>query len=97
MCELSFIIPCYRSENTIEHVIDEITETLAAMSVDDYEIIAVDDCSPDNVYEVLQKIGKSNPRVKSIRFSKNFGQHAGMIAGVQHSKGEICVFLDDDG
>ncbi|MCR5233036.1 MAG: glycosyltransferase [Lachnospiraceae bacterium] len=97
MCELSFIIPCYRSKNTIEHVIDEISRTVGDMSISDYEIIAVDDCSPDNVYEVLKELGKANPRVRSIRFSKNFGQHAGMIAGVQHSKGEICVFLDDDG
>lgn len=97
MCELSFIIPCYRSENTIEKVINEITETVGRLSIDDYEIIAVDDCSPDNVYEVLGRIGQTDPRVRSIRFSKNFGQHAGMIAGVQHSNGEICVFLDDDG
>lgn len=97
MCELSFIIPCYRSENTIEKVINEIKETVGRLSIDDYEIIAVDDCSPDNVYEVLCRIGQTDNRVRAIRFSKNFGQHAGMIAGVQHSRGEICVFLDDDG
>ncbi len=97
MCELSFIIPCYRSENTVEHVIDEIAKTVASMSIEDYEIIAVDDCSPDHVYDVLKRISISNPRVRAIRFSKNFGQHAGMIAGVQHSRGDICVFLDDDG
>ena len=97
MCELSFIIPCYRSEKTIESVVSEISETVKNLSIDDYEIIAVDDCSPDNVYEVLKKLSLTDPRIKAIRFSKNFGQHAGMIAGVQHSSGNICVFMDDDG
>lgn len=97
MCELSFIIPCYRSENTIGNVINEIRDTVKKISVDDYEIIAVDDCSPDNVYEVLKGLSSEDPHVRVMRFSKNFGQHAGMIAGVQHSKGNICVFLDDDG
>ncbi len=97
MCELSFIIPCYRSESTIGNVINEIRDTVKKLSVDDYEIIAVDDCSPDGVYEVLKDISQKDPHVRAIRFSKNFGQHAGMIAGVQHSKGNICVFLDDDG
>ena len=97
MCKLSFIIPCYRSENTVGNVINEIAETVKALSIDEYEIIAVDDCSPDDVYGKLVSIGRDDPRVRAIRFSRNFGQHAGMIAGVQHSRGDICVFLDDDG
>ncbi len=97
MCELSFIIPCYRSENTVGAVVDEIVKECGTLNISDYEIIAVDDCSPDNVYEKLKSLGQDNPSVRAIRFAKNFGQHAGMIAGVQHSRGNICVFLDDDG
>lgn len=96
-CKISFIIPCYRSEKTVEAVISEIEDKINSMGIREYEIIAVDDCSPDDVYKVLTKIGEVNPKVKAIRFSKNFGQHAGLIAGVQHSSGDICVFLDDDG
>ncbi|WP_407397703.1 glycosyltransferase [Anaerovibrio sp.] len=96
-CEISFIIPCYRSEMTIGPVIDEIVQATAEMAVSTYEIICVVDCSPDNVYGKLLEIGKKNPNVKAIRFAKNFGQHAGMIAGVQCANGDICVFLDDDG
>lgn len=96
-CEISFIIPCYRSENTIGTVIDEIEVTMGKMAVTNYEIICIIDCSPDNVYEKLLLLGKNNNKVKSILFAKNFGQHAGMIAGVKHSCGDICVFLDDDG
>lgn len=94
---ISFIIPCYKSEGTIRTVIKEIEETIETLRIDEYEIIAVDDCSPDDVYHVLTEIGERNSKVKAIRFSKNFGQHAGMMAGVQYSSGDICVFLDDDG
>ncbi|MBP5383859.1 MAG: glycosyltransferase family 2 protein [Lachnospiraceae bacterium] len=95
--DISFIIPCYKSEKTIVHVIDEISETAEKMSIFDYEIICVDDCSPDDVYRKLVEIATTDTHLKVIRFSRNFGQHAGMIAGVQHSKGKVCVFLDDDG
>ena len=95
--EISFIIPCYKSEKTIGYVIDEICNTVANLGILNYEIIGIDDCSPDNVYDELVKIGMKRPFVKAIKFAKNFGQHAGMIAGVQNSSGDICVFLDDDG
>ena len=97
ICEVSFIIPCYKSERTIKNVIDEICDVTDKLEISDYEIIGIDDCSPDNVYGELLKIGETKQNVKAIRFSKNFGQHAGMIAGVQNSVGKICVFLDDDG
>lgn len=97
ICDISFIIPCYRSEETIGNVIGEIEKKIQELSIDDYEIIAIDDCSPDDVYLVLKKMGETNSRIKAIQFSKNFGQHAGMIAGIRHSCGKICVCLDDDG
>lgn len=95
--EISFIIPCYRSENTIATVIKEIEDKIGELGIKLYEIIAIDDCSPDDVYGVLKRISEKNPYVKAIRFSKNFGQHAGIIAGIQRSQGKICVLLDDDG
>lgn len=94
---ISFVIPCYRSENTIENVIDEIIITVKSMPGYDYEIIAVDDFSPDNVFETIKKRAVKNKRIKAIRFSRNFGQHAGMMAGVAAALGEYIVFLDDDG
>ena len=96
-CDISFIVPCYKSENTIGEVINEIVGAVERLNIISYEIICVDDCSPDNVFGELVKIGNNRPNVRAIRFSKNFGQHAGMMAGIQFSKGNICVFLDDDG
>ncbi len=94
---LSFIIPCYRSEKTIEAVVKEITETVAQRPEYDYEIILVDDCSPDNVYNVICKIADEDSHIRGISFARNFGQHSALLAGMRASAGEICVFMDDDG
>lgn len=62
----------------------------------DYEIILIDDRSPDNSWEVMKNISKSNPEVKSIRLSRNFGQHPAIMAGLSHVKGEWVVVMDCD-
>lgn len=96
MTLLSFVIPCYRSEKTIEKVIDEIIDTVAQREGYDYEVIAVNDCSPDGVYEVLRRIAAANRRVKVINFAKNMGKHAAVLAGYAAARGDYIVNLDDD-
>ena len=93
---LSFIIPCYRSELTIERVIDEIKETVEQREKYDYEIICVNDCSPDSVLSVLKRIAAGNTKVKVIDFSKNMGKPAALMAGLSYCRGEYIVYLDDD-
>ncbi len=93
---LSFVIPCYRSEHTIRSVIDEIIEVVSERPEYDYEIIAVNDCSPDNVYKVLSLIAAKNCRVKVIDFAKNMGKHSAILAGFAVAKGAYIVNLDDD-
>lgn len=95
--KLSFVIPCYRSENTIESVINEIICEMDQHSEYDYEIIAVNDRSPDNVLGKLKAIAKGNRRVKAIDLAKNMGKHAAMMAGYSKVCGNIIVNLDDDG
>ncbi len=94
---ISFVIPCYRSETTIEKVIAEIAVTMALREDNDFEIICVNDCSPDKVYEVLTRISSKNPKVKIINFSRNFGKAAAVLAGYARCRGEVVVSLDDDG
>lgn len=96
MTLLSFVIPCYRSEKTIEKVINEIIETVAKRTDYDYEIIAVNDCSPDNVYHVLERLAYDNKKIKVINFAKNMGKHAAVMAGYAYVKGDYVVNLDDD-
>ena len=93
---LSFVIPCYRSEKTIKKVIEEIDKTVVQKEGYDYEIIAINDCSPDKVYDVLVEMAKGNYRVKVINFAKNMGKHSAVMAGYSVSKGEYIVNIDDD-
>ena len=94
---LSFVIPCYRSEETIERVYQEIVETTALRPEYDFEIIAVNDCSPDSVLDVLKKLAAVDQRVKVVDLAKNFGKHCAMMAGLSFVRGEYVVNLDDDG
>lgn len=93
---LSFVIPCYRSEHTITDVINEIIDVVSEKPEYDYEIIAVNDCSPDNVYDVLKKIASHNHKVKVINFAKNMGKHSAVLAGYSVVNGQYIVNMDDD-
>lgn len=97
MKKLSFVIPCYRSENTIGTVINEIHETVTADGRYDYEVILVNDSSPDGVFGKIQEISKQNSRVIGVDLAKNFGQHSALMAGFSYVTGDIVVGLDDDG
>ena len=74
MNKISFVIPCYNSSKTIESVVNEIVTTVNKRD-DEYEIILVNDCSTDDVWNVIKKLRKDNRRIKGICFAKNFGQH----------------------
>lgn len=94
---ISFVIPCYRSELTIRGVVEEILALHRFHEDDDYEIILVNDASPDNVWNEIVKLSKEYPCVRGIELAKNSGQHAALLAGYRISKGDIVVSLDDDG
>ena len=95
--KLTFVIPCYRSENTIEDVVREITAKLGEKPELDWEIIAVNDASPDRVLSVLEVLVAANPRLKVIDCAINRGKHAALMAGYAHATGDIVVGVDDDG
>ena len=94
---LSFVIPCYCSERTIEEVIAEIHSKMTEKSDWTYEIIVVNDASPDNVYSVLISLAHSDHRIKVINLVKNSGKPSAQMAGYAFAKGDIIVDLDDDG
>lgn len=94
---VSFVIPCYRSEITLPMVVDEIKSTMPDLKKYDYEIICINDCSPDNTWGTITKLCAENKNIIGINFAKNFGQHSGLMAGLRESKGDYVVCLDDDG
>jgi undecaprenyl-phosphate 4-deoxy-4-formamido-L-arabinose transferase len=100
MKKISFVIPCYRSEKTVGHVVDEIRETMAALYETKgytYEIVLVNDSSPDNTMGTIRTLCEQDPKIKGIGFARNFGQHAALMAGLRASEGDYVVCLDDDG
>ena len=95
--KLSFVIPCYRSENTVMKVVEEIEETVSTRQGYSYEIILVNDGSPDNVWDVIKQISQKDEHVIGINLAKNFGQHSALLAGYNQCSGDYVISLDDDG
>ena len=94
--KLSFVIPCYCSEATIEMVVSEIICTMDETSYE-YEIVLINDCSPDGTFNIIEDICKIHKNIIGIDFAKNFGQHAALMAGLRTASGDIVICLDDDG
>lgn len=94
---ISFVIPCYRSQATLPSVIREIQETMEGLSQYTYEVVLVNDCSPDNTFDSIRELCRENKNISGINLAKNFGQHSALMAGFHQVKGDIIVCLDDDG
>ena len=98
MCtSVSFVIPCYRSEQTITGVVEEITQTMGQLPGYTFEIILVNDCSPDDTFQIIRQLCGQYDNLIGINLARNFGQHSAIMAGLHYATGDICVFLDDDG
>lgn len=97
MKKINFVIPCYRSENTIQSVIANIVKKMKERPEYDYEIIAVNDCSPDHTLCVLKELAKDNKKLKIINLTCNVGKHAAILAAYQFVNANYIVNLDDDG
>jgi glycosyltransferase involved in cell wall biosynthesis len=92
---LSIIVPVLNEEGNIPLLHAAISRALKELQ-NPYEVIYVDDGSTDNSYEQLRRQALDDPRVRVIRFRRNFGQTAAIAAGVQHSEGQALVFMDAD-
>ena len=79
MMKISFVIPCYNSENTIRFVIDEIISVVSEQGEYDFEIIASVDASPDNVLDVLISMAEKDKHIKVLDMAINGGQHAARL------------------
>lgn len=97
MKKISFVIPCYNSSSTIEKVVEEINSTMELLYSYVYEIILVNDCSPDNTFDVIKNLALEDEHIISLNLAKNAGQHAALMAGFHYVSGDIVVCLDDDG
>lgn len=97
MEKISIVIPCYCSEHTITDVVNEILDVTSSKKEYEIEIILVNDGSPDNVWKVICNLVNKHSCVKGFSLSRNFGQHAALMAGYHNCSGDIVISADDDG
>lgn len=94
----SIVIPCYKSTEALKKVIELIKDEFDKNGIDKYEVILVNDGSPDNgcTSTFLKKLYDHNQKVIVIELAKNVGQHNATICGMGYAKGEFIISLDDD-
>lgn len=93
--QLSIVSPVYKSEPTLNALVESLRSVLSGLSFQ-YEIILVDDRSPDDSWSTINDLARKFCEVKGIRLSRNFGQHAAISAGLQSARGEWIVVMDCD-
>lgn len=94
-CLISVIIPEYKGEKMVLELVERLQKSLCQIS-ENYEIILVNDASPDNTWSEIEKVCKLDDRVKGLNLSRNFGQHYAISAGLQYAKGDWVVVMDCD-
>nr|WP_044199386.1 glycosyltransferase family 2 protein [Oscillochloris trichoides] len=92
---LSIVVPIYNEEESIPHLYSRLSEVLTSYA-QPYEIIAVDDGSRDQSFALLRDLANSDPRLRVVRFRRNFGQTAAFAAGFDRAQGEYIVTIDAD-
>lgn len=92
---ISIVSPVYMAEDIIEILVVKIKDEVKILT-EDFEIILVEDGSPDNSWKAIVAATKSDQRVKGVKLSRNFGQHYAITAGLDHTKGEWVVVMDCD-
>jgi nucleoside-diphosphate-sugar epimerase/glycosyltransferase involved in cell wall biosynthesis len=93
--KISAVIACYKDAQAIPFMHQRLVDTFKRIDID-YEIIFVNDCSPDNTMEVIEGVSKTDSKVIGISHSRNFGSQAAFMSGMSISTGDACVLLDGD-
>jgi glycosyltransferase involved in cell wall biosynthesis len=92
---LSIILPAYNEEDSVELLHEAIIAAVEPMRRS-FEIVFIDDGSSDNTFVRCEALAQADPRVRVIKFRRNHGQTAAMIAGIDHASGEILITMDAD-
>jgi dolichol-phosphate mannosyltransferase len=92
---LSVVSPVYLAESLLKELVQRLHENLICIT-DNYEIILVEDGSPDKSWEMIEDLCKQDKKIKGIRLSRNFGQHYAITAGLDHVSGDWVIVMDCD-
>ena len=93
---LSVVIPVYNEAENLVPLYEDVTDALLGLQ-EPFEILFVDDGSSDRSPEILRELAAKEDSIKVIRFRRNFGQTAAMMAGIDHASGDVIVVMDGDG
>ena len=92
---VSVVVPVYGSEGTLVELVDRLQPILRA-SAREFEVIFVDDGSPDGSWEVVSGLVKSRDHVRGASLMRNYGQHNALLCGIRMARFDVCVTMDDD-
>lgn len=92
---ISIVTPIYGCCKSLNNLYERLNKTLSTIT-NDFEIIMVNDSSPDNAWESIKELAQKDDRVKGINLSRNFGQHKAITAGLDYAKGDWIVVMDCD-
>ena len=93
--KISVVIPVFRSEDSLTELSKRLVKSISAVT-NSFEVIFVEDGSPDGCWDVITEIARLDARFVGLRLSRNFGQHPAIFAGIAHSAGEWVVVMDCD-
>lgn len=92
---ISVVIPVFKAENSLDELYLRLKKALETIS-ESFEIVLIEDCGGDGSWAVIERLAKSDLRVRGLQFSRNFGQHHGITAGLDICRGEWVVVMDCD-
>lgn len=93
--EYSVVIPIYNEEENIMELYNRLTKVMVGLTKS-YEIIFVDDGSQDKSYEIMKTLHQRDDQVKALKFTRNFGHHIAITAGLEYAQGDMVVLMDGD-
>lgn len=93
--DISVVLPVYNEEAIVNELVDRLVSTLEAMGVS-FELCFIDDGSGDRTVERVLARRACDPRVQLVRFSRNFGHHCALSAGIDHARGNAVIMMDSD-
>ena len=91
----SVVIPVYHSQHTLDPLINRLAVVLPNLA-DDYEVVLVNDGSPDDSWTVIERLARAQPWVRGINLMRNYGQHNALLCGIRAARFEVIFTMDDD-
>jgi len=93
---VSIVVPCYNEAQSLPMLVDRVSDELGPIADLTYELILVDDGSSDSTFEVMKALASTHPQISYIRFVRNFGKEAALLAGLRSASGDAVIMMDAD-